>query len=230
MMIMIWFIILQAPMATQATNDVTLPNKILFVENLPDASTTEMLSMLFKQFTGFREARLVAARPGIAFVEYENEGQVLIHILSPSLCLTMPFCLQTHHSADIIRQCRILLRTQLSALPMLVTRMFSRPWRRVSLSNRDLFRLLDDSMDLCFTCCLIVRLWWNLDRSKEETLICCNSREPTGLVENIFVILKCRCNQCIWALHLAGIWVFEFITNFDQWLPTCSNFIIVVKS
>lgn len=51
-------------------------NKILFVQNLPEASTSQMLSMLFQQFPGYKEVRLVEGRPGIAFVEYENEMQV----------------------------------------------------------------------------------------------------------------------------------------------------------
>lgn len=31
------------------------PNKILFVQNLPEATTDQMLSMLFSQFPGFSE-------------------------------------------------------------------------------------------------------------------------------------------------------------------------------
>lgn len=34
-----------------------------------------MLSMLFNQFPGFEEVLLVAGRPDIAFVEFENDGQ-----------------------------------------------------------------------------------------------------------------------------------------------------------
>ena len=52
-----------------------LPNKILFVQNLPEASTEAMLSLLFQQFPGFKEVRMVEARPGIAFIEYESEVQ-----------------------------------------------------------------------------------------------------------------------------------------------------------
>ena len=51
------------------------PNKILFVQNLPEASNTAMLTMLFKQFPGLKEVRMVEARPGIAFVEFENDSQ-----------------------------------------------------------------------------------------------------------------------------------------------------------
>ena len=34
------------------------PNKILFVQNLPEATTDAMLGLLFQQFPGFREVRL----------------------------------------------------------------------------------------------------------------------------------------------------------------------------
>jgi len=49
------------------------PNKILFVENLPEGCTDLMLSMLFQQFPGFKEVRMVQGKQGIAFVEFENE-------------------------------------------------------------------------------------------------------------------------------------------------------------
>jgi len=49
------------------------PNKILFVENLPEAATDLMVSMLFQQFPGFKEVRMVSGKSGIAFVEFENE-------------------------------------------------------------------------------------------------------------------------------------------------------------
>lgn len=51
------------------------PNPILFVQGLPDATTAAMLAMLFKQFPGYKEARTVEARPGIAFVEFESAPQ-----------------------------------------------------------------------------------------------------------------------------------------------------------
>jgi len=49
------------------------PNKILFVENLPEQTTDLMLFMLFQQFPGFKEVRMVSGKQGIAFVEFENE-------------------------------------------------------------------------------------------------------------------------------------------------------------
>jgi len=49
------------------------PNAILFIQNLPDQSNTETLQVLFQQYPGFKDARLVEGKPGIAFVEYESE-------------------------------------------------------------------------------------------------------------------------------------------------------------
>lgn len=51
------------------------PNQILFLTNLPDETNEIMLSMLFNQFPGFKEVRLVPNRHDIAFVEFENEHQ-----------------------------------------------------------------------------------------------------------------------------------------------------------
>ena len=52
-----------------------LPNPILFVENLPEQVNEMMLSMLFQQFPGYKEVRLVPGKSGIAFVEFESEAQ-----------------------------------------------------------------------------------------------------------------------------------------------------------
>jgi len=49
------------------------PNKILFIENLPPETTDMMLQMLFQQFPGFKEVRLVKGKSVVAFVEFENE-------------------------------------------------------------------------------------------------------------------------------------------------------------
>eukprot|EP00656_Telonema_subtile_P056567 TRINITY_DN9064_c0_g1_i4.p2 TRINITY_DN9064_c0_g1~~TRINITY_DN9064_c0_g1_i4.p2 ORF type:complete len:115 (-),score=35.61 TRINITY_DN9064_c0_g1_i4:228-572(-) len=51
------------------------PNAILFVQGLPKEVNSMMLEMLFKQFKGFMEARMVPGKPGIAFVEYSTEVQ-----------------------------------------------------------------------------------------------------------------------------------------------------------
>ena len=55
--------------------DAIPPNEILFLTNLPDETNEMMLSMLFNQFPGFKEVRLVPGRHDIAFVEFENEEQ-----------------------------------------------------------------------------------------------------------------------------------------------------------
>ncbi|GMH20444.1 hypothetical protein Nepgr_022285 [Nepenthes gracilis] len=51
------------------------PNNILFVQNLPHETTPMMLQMLFSQYQGFKEVRMVEAKPGISFVEYADEMQ-----------------------------------------------------------------------------------------------------------------------------------------------------------
>jgi len=49
------------------------PNHVLFVENLPEQVTEAMLQMLFTQFPGFREVRLVPNKKGLAFVEFGTD-------------------------------------------------------------------------------------------------------------------------------------------------------------
>ena len=49
------------------------PNKILFLTGLPEETNEAMLTILFNQFTGFKEVRLIPGRSDIAFVEFENE-------------------------------------------------------------------------------------------------------------------------------------------------------------
>ncbi|XP_076450454.1 U1 small nuclear ribonucleoprotein A-like [Babylonia areolata] len=51
------------------------PNQILFITNLPEETNEMMLSMLFNQFPGFKEVRLVPGRHDIAFVEFETDVQ-----------------------------------------------------------------------------------------------------------------------------------------------------------
>ncbi|KAI9724136.1 MAG: hypothetical protein M1812_000855 [Candelaria pacifica] len=49
------------------------PNKILFVQNLPEDYDIDGLSAIFARFEGFKEVRLVPGRKGLAFVEYDAE-------------------------------------------------------------------------------------------------------------------------------------------------------------
>jgi len=48
-------------------------NQTLFVENLPKEANEGMLLLVFQKFPGLKEVRLVPHKPGIAFVEYDNE-------------------------------------------------------------------------------------------------------------------------------------------------------------
>ncbi len=50
------------------------PNKILFVQNIPEDVSVEQLTTIFMGFEGFREVRTVPGRKNIAFVEYEAEA------------------------------------------------------------------------------------------------------------------------------------------------------------
>ncbi|CAO4375634.1 unnamed protein product [Caenorhabditis nigoni] len=50
------------------------PNKILFCTNLPDTATAEMLEIMFNQFPGLKDIRMVPNRPGIAFVEFDTDS------------------------------------------------------------------------------------------------------------------------------------------------------------
>ncbi|CAN0255782.1 unnamed protein product [Lampetra planeri] len=68
-----------APAAPMVSARVRLaenpPNHILFLTSLPEETSEMMLSMLFNQFPGFKEVRLVPGRHDIAFVEFENDAQ-----------------------------------------------------------------------------------------------------------------------------------------------------------
>ncbi|PKA54488.1 U2 small nuclear ribonucleoprotein B'' [Apostasia shenzhenica] len=54
------------------------PNNILFIQNLPHETTSMMLQILFQQYPGFREVRMIEAKPGIAFVEFGDDVQASI--------------------------------------------------------------------------------------------------------------------------------------------------------
>lgn len=65
---------ISAPKAAPKAAGVAEPNRTLFVESLPNEATDTMLSMLFRQYPGFQEVRLIPGR-SVAFVDYENEHQ-----------------------------------------------------------------------------------------------------------------------------------------------------------
>ena len=68
----------QQLLLTGARENVNVPHHILFVEALPKLATSEMVTTLFTQFPGFKEVRMVAAKPGIAFVEFESSQQASV--------------------------------------------------------------------------------------------------------------------------------------------------------
>jgi len=57
----------------QVTGEYLPPNKILFVQNLPDDATKHALETIFSQYDNFVEVRLIPSRKGIAFVQYLDE-------------------------------------------------------------------------------------------------------------------------------------------------------------
>lgn len=66
------------PAIPQVVPDEYLPpNKILFLQHIPDEYDAEALGLIFSRFEGFREIRFVPGRRGIAFVEYvEEQGAI----------------------------------------------------------------------------------------------------------------------------------------------------------
>ncbi|KAK9373685.1 uncharacterized protein V1513DRAFT_448361 [Lipomyces chichibuensis] len=54
------------------------PNKILFLQNLPDDIAADRLTEAFEKFPGFFEVRLVPGRKGIGFVEYESDENAVV--------------------------------------------------------------------------------------------------------------------------------------------------------
>eukprot|EP00922_Rhytidocystis_sp_ex-Travisia-forbesii_P052058 GHVS01077269.1.p1 GENE.GHVS01077269.1~~GHVS01077269.1.p1 ORF type:complete len:395 (-),score=65.13 GHVS01077269.1:324-1379(-) len=54
-----------------------LPNRTLFVENLPEEATEALVTTLFKCYPGFVEARIIQGRR-IAFIDYETHTQSTI--------------------------------------------------------------------------------------------------------------------------------------------------------
>eukprot|EP01126_Amoeba_proteus_P016290 TRINITY_DN1751_c0_g1_i4.p1 TRINITY_DN1751_c0_g1~~TRINITY_DN1751_c0_g1_i4.p1 ORF type:complete len:197 (+),score=35.88 TRINITY_DN1751_c0_g1_i4:127-717(+) len=51
------------------------PNKVLFVQNLPENITGEQLTAVFSNCSGFKEVRIVPGNRGLAFVEFSDERQ-----------------------------------------------------------------------------------------------------------------------------------------------------------
>jgi len=55
------------------THDTTPPNRVLFVQNLPEECSELMLVPMFQKYSGYMEVRLVPGGKGMAFVEFQNE-------------------------------------------------------------------------------------------------------------------------------------------------------------
>ena len=49
------------------------PSNVLFASNLPEDCSDMMLGILFQQYAGFKEVRMVPGNKGIAFVEFADE-------------------------------------------------------------------------------------------------------------------------------------------------------------
>ncbi|KAF8164019.1 hypothetical protein BJ912DRAFT_935228 [Pholiota molesta] len=58
----------------QMPDEYLPPNKILFLQNLPESVTKEQLMALFSQYPNLHEVRLIPTKRDIAFVEFLDEG------------------------------------------------------------------------------------------------------------------------------------------------------------
>ncbi|KAJ8608428.1 hypothetical protein CTAYLR_010330 [Chrysophaeum taylorii] len=74
------------------------PSNVLFAQELPDDCTDMMLAMLFQQYTGFKEVRMVPGKKGIAFVEFADDVQASLALaalngfkLTPNDSLNLAF-------------------------------------------------------------------------------------------------------------------------------------------
>lgn len=86
--------------ATPAVKDGETASNVLFVQNLPTEVTEMMLAMLFRQYPGFQEARLIKGR-AVAFIEYGDELQAGIakhglqgFMVTPEMSLKISFAEQ----------------------------------------------------------------------------------------------------------------------------------------
>lgn len=60
--------------AVQMPDEYLPPNKILFLQNLPESVTKDQLMALFSQYPNLHEVRLIPTKKDIAFVEYLDEA------------------------------------------------------------------------------------------------------------------------------------------------------------
>ncbi|EIM83563.1 RNA-binding domain-containing protein [Stereum hirsutum FP-91666 SS1] len=62
----------------QMPDEYLPPNKILFLQNLPESVTKPQLEALFTQYPNLHEVRLIPTKKDIAFVEYVDEGSATV--------------------------------------------------------------------------------------------------------------------------------------------------------
>ncbi|PFH47794.1 hypothetical protein AMATHDRAFT_66925 [Amanita thiersii Skay4041] len=62
----------------QMPDEYLPPNKILFLQNLPESVTKDQLVGLFSQYPNLYEVRLIPTKRDIAFVEYFDEGSATV--------------------------------------------------------------------------------------------------------------------------------------------------------
>lgn len=58
--------------------DANPPHKILFVQNLPEEITVDVMQAIFARYPGFKEVRMVPGRAGIAFTEYVDDENAIV--------------------------------------------------------------------------------------------------------------------------------------------------------
>lgn len=64
--------------AVQMPDEYLPPNKILFLQNLPESVTKDQLTSLFSQYPNLYEVRMIPTKKDIAFVEYMDEGSATV--------------------------------------------------------------------------------------------------------------------------------------------------------
>ncbi|KAH8094643.1 hypothetical protein BXZ70DRAFT_1072599 [Cristinia sonorae] len=62
----------------QMPDEYLPPNKILFLQNLPENVSKDQLTTLFSQYPNLYEVRLIPTKKDIAFVEYLDEGSATV--------------------------------------------------------------------------------------------------------------------------------------------------------
>ena len=74
----------------------TLKSAILSIKGLPEATTDQMLSLLFKQFPGFQSVQIDSEKPGLASVEFRSAAEA-----TTALSGLQGFRLNSTHSMEI---------------------------------------------------------------------------------------------------------------------------------